>query len=481
MSNELKAREDSGFLCLPSTEIVVCRTARTETTTTTETTENQSTKLSVSERFPLNTWLQTNIEVSHQDCIDGEGLVAVVSGSEEENENKIKNGHFSKKPRLDSDLKPPSATIRTNQKKQSHRGCPNCQVILYPADNDLRIKCNPFNGTIAQRKSKCNCFIPENVKKHSRKEQFKSDANLLIGAAISSSKLGQSVIESMKVILHEKIRSNNIYLTDVGFYYASIIIIISPSKEKVKTPSPCTKFLFSMVQTDWNAYNKILSLGCSVHNQTDNKCKAMEDLLLSNDILHNNFPKELSLHELYSRMNTASRQHKLQYQQNTALLGTTASLKQTSILTNNIPTDVLSTYICSYLNAKSLYSLRCTCKYLFHVICNVIPGLKLKLYSHQIASLCWMRWREAGGGDDKVPLDEGKKNSSFNVGSLVPFRRENNGKRKIQTRTSSSDNEDQCTIVDSCHGGLLCDVRSISNISYCKLILILFSSTLCCS
>jgi hypothetical protein len=60
-----------------------------------------------------------------------------------------------------------------------------------------------------------------------------------------------------------------------------------------------------------------------------------------------------------------------------------------------LPGDVLCHNIGQYLRAKSLDSLRCTCKHLHWTLRAVVPGLKLRLYSHQIKSLMWMRGRES--------------------------------------------------------------------------------------
>merc|ERR1712238_423294 len=56
--------------------------------------------------------------------------------------------------------------------------------------------------------------------------------------------------------------------------------------------------------------------------------------------------------------------------------------------------DILCQGIGQYLRAKSLDALRCSCKHLHWTLRAVVPGLKLQLYSHQIKSLVWMRWRE---------------------------------------------------------------------------------------
>jgi len=60
----------------------------------------------------------------------------------------------------------------------------------------------------------------------------------------------------------------------------------------------------------------------------------------------------------------------------------------------DLPGDILCQGIGQYLRAKSLDALRCSCKHLHWTLRAVVPGLKLQLYSHQIKSLIWIRWRE---------------------------------------------------------------------------------------
>ena len=60
----------------------------------------------------------------------------------------------------------------------------------------------------------------------------------------------------------------------------------------------------------------------------------------------------------------------------------------------DLPLDVISTNVAPYLRARSLDSLRSSCLYLQTSLSHVVPGMKLKLYSHQVNSLSWMRQRE---------------------------------------------------------------------------------------
>lgn len=48
-----------------------------------------------------------------------------------------------------------------------------------------------------------------------------------------------------------------------------------------------------------------------------------------------------------------------------------------------------------FLNAKDVDAFRGSCQFLHSAMETIVPGLKLKLYSHQLSSLSWMRRRES--------------------------------------------------------------------------------------
>lgn len=59
-----------------------------------------------------------------------------------------------------------------------------------------------------------------------------------------------------------------------------------------------------------------------------------------------------------------------------------------------LPKELLVSNLAPYLRARCLDSLRNTCWYLHDALAAVVPGLKLRLFKHQINSLTWMRMRE---------------------------------------------------------------------------------------
>mmetsp|Transcript_19166 Transcript_19166/g.39273 ORF Transcript_19166/g.39273 Transcript_19166/m.39273 type:complete len:1020 (+) Transcript_19166:46-3105(+) len=122
------------------------------------------------------------------------------------------------------------------------------------------------------------------------------------------------------------------------------------------------------------------------------------------------FPKKLNLEELYFRISGASGHIGKEYQINADDLSfkvgskspshtMTGKTKQNStshrpIGLIQLPDDVIATYIGTYLRARSLQALLSTCRRIYRALLSVVPGMKLKLFPHQIRSLEWMQRRE---------------------------------------------------------------------------------------
>ena len=56
--------------------------------------------------------------------------------------------------------------------------------------------------------------------------------------------------------------------------------------------------------------------------------------------------------------------------------------------------DIVKSHIAPFLHARPLDCLRTTCRAFQFGLASVVPGMKLKLFSHQVTSLSWMRQRE---------------------------------------------------------------------------------------
>lgn len=122
------------------------------------------------------------------------------------------------------------------------------------------------------------------------------------------------------------------------------------------------------------------------------------------------FPNKLNLEELYFRISGASRHIGKESPINANYLSfkvgskspshtITGKTKQNStshrpIGLIHLPDDVIAAYIGTYLRARSLQALLSTCRRIYQALLSVVPGMKLKLFPHQIRSLEWMQRRE---------------------------------------------------------------------------------------
>ena len=239
---------------------------------------------------------------------------------------------------------------------------------------------------------------------------------------------------------------------------ASLIITVSmpPHKQKQQPASkplpPCMQLLFSILRSDWesldyqhhSSYYYYQPKQKNWYNDTNHRENSkrrrrrwqqqqqqQQQQQKAPPSLRNStfFPEELSLNEIYKRINGASllveqrgaevnnsyssgsrslsskEVDKDQYLDSNTSTNTNTTDNNGGddshvvdlglLLLNDLPLDILVTHITSYLQAKSLDALRQTCKYLHYTLRSVVPGLyRLELYHHQINSLYWMRMRE---------------------------------------------------------------------------------------
>lgn len=191
---------------------------------------------------------------------------------------------------------------------------------------------------------------------------------------------------------------------------------------------PATQLIMSIMSSDWNEYDaKIAELSSlspvemKTHDTDDNHGSNTDT-----DRVHrvqqrvpslSFFPSKMNLEDVFLRISGVSPSLLLsnpefdpERRRKESLHGTSCKhrdangcnnksdkVNDTAATTNitTLPADILCHSIGQYLRAKSLDSLRCTCKHLHWTLRAVVPGLKLRLYSHQIKSLMWMRGRES--------------------------------------------------------------------------------------
>jgi hypothetical protein len=161
---------------------------------------------------------------------------------------------------------------------------------------------------------------------------------------------------------------------------------VTGRKRHSKPIYPGLQLLLSIINSDWK--NLDAAMQSIITDAAGLRQSGASD---SRDQRPSLFPPSLSLEDLYLRIQGSPRTQKLfEQQRNTQLK--TQSLDCHLV---RLPRDVLIDNLAPFLKAQSLDSLRCSCSYLHNTLRAVVPGLDLRLYSHQINSLSWMRTRES--------------------------------------------------------------------------------------
>ena len=273
--------------------------------------------------------------------------------------------------------------------------CSRCNLVLLPirdesdgAVNRLVLKNAPrFDGTLADLICGSSCT------------NHRSDAALLAGVAFTCQEYGYVAIRSIKVLFfdnrYEKISCVITIampaLTREGQNGKRSIIPTtngSARKKNVTKPlPPSVQLLLTIVKSDWNFLDKQMTRLEQAPTMENNS--TLSDFVLqmeSDGSLKKSrrtiFPPKLSLEELYLRLRGVS----------TSELDSES--EASSSLLVSLPRELVVTFIAPFLPACSLDALRQSCKLFHHCMRSVVPGMKLRLYAHQIRSLEWMRRRE---------------------------------------------------------------------------------------
>lgn len=319
------------------------------------------------------------------------------------------------------DSKPPLATESLeglDGKNNQEKVCFRCNLVLHSvqknesedgtAANTLIIKNPPlFDGTMhdmACQSSTCSCTHAES----------RSDAALLAGVAFTCQLYGYISIQRIQVLLSEVSMDSSYPTAKVSLVVAFSIPSLSntshggkrcilPSNRKPtrkKTTStkplpPSMQLLLSIARSDWNFLNQQM--------ETLPQKQQIDEPYFVHQMQHDGsliktkrtmFPPKLSLEELYLRLRGVT----------TSELDATNTETSPSLLVS-LPKDVIVTSIAPFLHARSLDSLRRSCKLFHYVLRKTVPGLKLRLYSHQVRSLEWMRRRETQELSEQEILD----------------------------------------------------------------------------
>ena len=179
----------------------------------------------------------------------------------------------------------------------------------------------------------------------------------------------------------------------------------SPRKARGRgeLPSPM-QLLLSMVRCDWARMNAHTEATLSEAKPIIGDCEDEDESEGGERRKANIFPKAITLDELYQRITGAST-HTTDTddlsQKSNALKQASGSLMNDDISRPfsshaGLPDEII-VRVSKFLRAESLYNFRCASLRLHTMLRAVVPGLKLRLFNHQINSLDWMRKREIKG------------------------------------------------------------------------------------
>lgn len=111
------------------------------------------------------------------------------------------------------------------------------------------------------------------------------------------------------------------------------------------------------------------------------------------------FPTQFRLESMYQRI--IQRDRRLQQkplafrkQQTYQTIEDSSTRSTTTLSLSTLPAELLTVHIAPFCNATSLAHWRACNRHFHRTLRAIVPGLRLRLYQHQIDSLVWMRARE---------------------------------------------------------------------------------------
>lgn len=291
----------------------------------------------------------------------------------------------------------------------------------------LKISTHLFNGMISEMScgingisERCRNGLKYEISTDCKKKR--TDVSLLLGAALESQRLGHIKIESVQVMLHkgaEEVKSHGV--RDAELIDGTLLVTVSipnienggpfalargGSAQRSRREIPTiTQLIFSLIETDWDRleeYFPILQLHSTKLSQSyelkeadgeSAKARCTTKFPTRSTL----FPTTLSLQNLYRSIQDMHDGLSVIKPNGviSVYLETLPPITDSKALIQTLPHDVLTGHLATYLRAKSLYALRCSCKLFYTLLQNNIPGMKLKLYGHQCRSLNWMHTRES--------------------------------------------------------------------------------------
>jgi len=221
--------------------------------------------------------------------------------------------------------------------------------------------------------------------------RMRSDAALMMGLITGCH--GEVTVQRLSVLFKDNMYTRAAIAVNVGFPYLlwdepgdRSVRRIQGRKRFGKPLYPGLQALLSIIESDWGILDTAMQ-----SMSADSIAAKQDDTADVRDQQNSVFPSSMSLEELYLRIRGSSRTEKVfDHQRDAQLL-----VQPSDCHLVRLPLDVLVEKLGPFLQARSLDALRCTCASLHAALRTVVPGLKLRLYSHQISSLTWMRTRES--------------------------------------------------------------------------------------
>lgn len=288
-------------------------------------------------------------------------------------------------------------TFRENSSDDNFGDAANCAHCKLVVDTDkatdgtllcLTGRGLRFEGMIQDVKpdrNRCRC---------QQRLRQRTDAALVMGLALTCQDLGHISIKTVRIAFQQQNDSSNTTSANKHRQLASLYITFHIPEIQWKTASnrrrfisnspkilpPSTQLLLSLMRSDWDVLETFVlqQSGATIIPRKNPTRRHQLNL----------FPPKLSLHEVYERIGGAA------CVLDEADLDPPAVANKDNMGLIDLPKDALKYHVAVYLKARSLDSLRRTCKSMHRTLHSVVPGLKLQLYAHQIKSLSWMRNRE---------------------------------------------------------------------------------------
>ena len=368
----------------------------------------------------------TDVTVLHQEKED-EGMVV-------EEENHAGAQHPSICHRCD-------LVLNRNVGGEDDSVSPSCGWLMMDSTSIVR-----FDGTT--RDAKC---VPQSSPSAKNTDdgddENRSDAALLMGLILNCQDLGLVKITKCSIALHGRDGAKNQHgrnstdggapnQHDAAHYRASIVATLSvdlianrsfaanstshakpPAKKRARRSSSLSmssksplkgrtrgeipntmQLLLSMMRCDFSRMN--------AHMETQLELKRSFSVDDESAVAERRsiFPKTLCLDELYQRIRGASSRTTdgdgdgLYASRKKGFMADVGDRSYSPFSDPALlPNEVIVVHISVFLRAESLCNLRCASSRLNKLLRAVVPGLKLRLFKHQINSLDWMRKREIKG------------------------------------------------------------------------------------